>query len=129
MLEFVFRPAMPPIPNGIGGEWYFDPPAPRKTYTRSRKEVRRDFMTGVAAAMRDIERCKPIFVFGLGQGAVIVAGLTKPRVVEAALATRVVQDWEGPTLARAWNGVKAAALTKPAIHAVSLWERLSLAVP
>ena len=54
---------------------------------------------------------------------------TKPGVVEAALATRVVQDWEGPTLARAWHGVKAAAMTKPAIHAVSSWEQLSLAVP
>lgn len=66
MLNCVMRPALPPIPNGIGGEWYFDPPAPRKSKTKLRKDLRRDFMTGVAATMRDIERCKPLLVFGIG---------------------------------------------------------------
>ena len=85
-------------------------------------------MTGVAAAMHDIERRKLMFVFDFGQGAVIVAGLMRPRVVEAALATRVVQDYEGPSLASGWHGVKVAAMSRPAIHAVSSWEQLSLAV-
>ena len=97
MLEFVMRPAIPPIPNGVGGEWYFDSPAPRKSDTKSRKDLRRDFMFGVAATMRDIERCKPMLVVGIEQGAVMVVGLTRRRVVETALATRVVQDREGPT--------------------------------
>ena len=86
-------------------------------------------MTGVAAVLREIAAAPVEFVVGIGEGAIIALGASLPRVAEAALATRLVQDFEGPRIADGWHSVRALVISATCFYKVSDLPRLQAAVP
>ena len=79
--------------------------------------------------MRLAARMQPKALLGVGQGAVVALGLSVPRVVEVALATRAALAEEASEIAPAWHGIRAIMLVAPRLHGVSRLERLREAVP
>eukprot|EP00969_Alexandrium_andersonii_P291690 12892148-Alexandrium_andersonii.AAC.1 len=55
-------------------------------------------------------------MIGLEQGAVVGAALASPRLVELALAARVVQPSEAPRLSEAWRRLRAALILDPQLR-------------
>ena len=53
-------------------------------------DLRRDFLTSMASAARSVAAHRPQVLVTDGQGALIALGMTKPLVLEAALALRNV---------------------------------------
>ena len=69
-------------------------------------------------------------VLGWGQGAVIAAALTKPRVIEVALASKTCQAEEALMLAQSWKHLPVALAAHPLVLTAGLpFERLMEAVP
>ena len=70
-------------------------------------------MTAVAKAIRALAFHDCEIVLGFGQGAIVALALSRPRVVELALAARVVQPEESRELSPAWHRVRLAIAVEP----------------
>ena len=81
------------------------------------QKLRRDVLTGLTKAVREIARVKPQLVIGIGQGAVIALLLRKPRICETSLSIKVVQveEMKNSGMSEAWQGVQAILAVVPQI--------------
>ena len=98
--------------------YWFDPEPQKAAAVGTRvKKLRRDFLTGVEVAAREVARVKPQMVLGFGQGATIALILARPRLCEIALQSKVVQEAElkSTGLAAAWQGIQAIVIATPCI--------------
>ena len=93
-------------------------------------ELKRDFLTSVAVALRAVKAHRPTVVVADGQGALIALGLANALCIETCLAMRNVQLPEIPPLARAWGAVRAVIVSTPRWGRAKLdVQLLSRAVP
>ena len=67
----------------------------------------------MATVLRAVERHKPAVLIGEGQGALVALGVSKPVLLETALAARNEQREDARVLASAWGALKAIVVTKP----------------
>ena len=74
---------------------------------------RRDLLTGLAHALREMSTRGAVVVLGCGQGALIAALLGHPWVVEAALASKAVSADDALEVARAWAQIRLAIIVAP----------------
>ena len=69
-------------------------------------------------------------IVGLGQGAVIAAGMAHPLVADLALASKNVSAVDSLKIARAWSGIRLVALAVPWIlKGIAEIDELVAAVP
>ncbi len=61
--------------------------------------------------MRAVERHKPSILIGDGQGALVALGVSRPVLLETALAARNVQTDDARLLAEAWGALKLVIAT------------------
>ena len=52
--------------------------------------LKKDFLTSMVTVLRAVERHKPAVLIGDGQGALVVMGLSRPVLLETALAAPMV---------------------------------------
>ena len=81
-------------------------------------------------AARAVRAHKPQLLIADGQGALIALGLSKPLVLESALAMRNIHITEALQIAKGWGCIKGVLLQNPRVakHRLDLAE-LRLAVP
>ena len=80
---------------------------------RRTRLYRRDLLTGVSHALREMSSRGARVVLGCGQGGLIAALLGNPLVVEAALASKAVSAEDSLWVARAWGDVRLAIIVAP----------------
>ena len=113
MFDFRVQAMHPPLDDATGGGGWL---APMASWTKSEKMLRglrRDLLAGVAAVVRELPPRSPQIVVGIGQGGLVAALLTRPRLVELALAGRHAAPDEGVELSRAWHSVRAVVVWRP----------------
>ena len=117
-VNFRFEISETSFTDDLGEGFWFDPEPQRAGNPVVRtKKLRRDLLTGLTRAVREVARVKPQIVLGIGQGAVIALLLSKPRLCETSLRTKVVQVDEMKTtgMSEAWQGVQAVLAVVPQI--------------
>ena len=127
-VQFHLLAAMPPVPDGRGGDLWMEPFFPADS-PKALKSIRRDVNTGITATLRQCVAASPTVLLGFGQGATIALACARPRVVEAALAVSTVQPDEAEELRPAWCGIRAVIAIRPATLKVSSWAQLDAAMP
>lgn len=129
-LGFLLMPVDPPFTDTLGNGMFFEPQLFVGNPQRLPQRLRRDFLTSLVTAVRGVADKQVGVVLGLGQGAVIAAAITMTRLVETALASKIVTHTEAPLLAAAWSRIRAALMVAPCItKALSDVRRLGEAVP
>ena len=68
--------------------------------------VRRDLMTAIVAAERELVSVSPRVVLGHGQGGLVAALVAFPRILESALAIVYAREPEGVQIAEAWRNIR-----------------------
>jgi len=120
--------------DDVGDVGYlFDPEPQRAAALGTRaKMLRRDLLTGVAVAAREVARVKPQVVLGIGQGATIALVLALPRICEIALRNEEVQvaELKAAGMALPWQGIQAVIIAAHCIfRARTKIEMLKEALP
>jgi hypothetical protein len=93
-------------------------------------ETKKDLLTSVVKVLRDCVRHCPALVVGDGQGALVVLALTRPLLVETALAARNVQREEVEEIARAWGNILGTVVRNPRLGKAKVGKELfRLAAP
>ena len=83
-------------------------------------DLKRDFLTSMASAARSIAAHRPQVLVADGQGALVALGMSRPLVLEAALALRNVDIKEALQIAKAWGNVRAIILKDPRVSKARL---------
>jgi len=89
-IQFHLVAAMPPVPDGRGGDLWIEPVFPLDS-PKALKSLRRDINTGITSTLRQCVTSSPQVLFGIGQGATVALAFSRPRLVESALAVSTVQ--------------------------------------
>ena len=129
--EFRFQCVIhaPPMFDGVTDEVYVVPPRILWTQAKIAKRLKQEVFAGCVSALREAGRVGAALIAGEGQGAIIAASLSRPRLVEAALAARQVQDDEATMFSEAWHGVRAILCQAPRVHVTTRIEQLQEAIP
>jgi len=67
----------------------------------------------MVTVLRAVERHKPAILIGDGQGALVALGVSRPVLLETALAARNVQTDDARLLAEPWGALKLVIATSP----------------
>ncbi len=104
------------LTDDLGEGFWFDPEPQRKASPVIKtKHLKRDLLTGLAKALREVARARPQLVIGVGQGGTIALLLAKLRLCEAGLRNKVVQPGEMKStgMAEAYQGIQAILVVVP----------------
>ena len=112
-VEFEFVPLGAPFSDERGREYFFDGRLYQQQGAAVTKGLRREALTGMAHVLRAAAERRVSTLCGLGQGGVICALLSLPRLVELALFRRAVPPAEGPALSQAWLSMRAFVAVGP----------------
>ena len=119
-----------PFEDDQGNPAWFTKGKGAQTPAKMILELKKDFLTSVAAALRAVKAHRPTVVVADGQGALVALGLANALCLETCLAMRNVQLPEIPPLAKAWGAIRAVVVSTPRWGKASLdVERLRRAVP
>ena len=94
-----------PLPDA--GYW-ISPWARRDSETK--KRYRNHIFVGIITVLRACVRTRPCVIMASGQGALVLAALSRPEVVERALATKVIHPPELAMFRDAWADLKLFVL-------------------
>ena len=117
-VNFKFDVCEPSFRDDMHQGFWFDPEPQRTPNLEHRvRRLRRDCLTGIAKAIRELARVKPQLVLGIGQGGVMALLLSRPRICETALRNKVVQatEMKATGMSEAWQGVQAILVGVPQI--------------
>ena len=117
-MNFKFDVCEPSFRDDMHQGFWFDPEPQRTPSPEHRtKRLRRDLLTGLAVAVRELGRIKPQLVIGLGQGGVLALLLSRPRICEVALRSKVAQvaEMKATGMSEAWQGVQSILVRVPQV--------------
>ena len=102
------------VETSIDGKGFWANPVHR-LYDERKKILRKHLFTSIVHALSDLVRHQSRVILGYGQGAVVVALMSQPLVVEAACRARIVADVELGDIRRAWAGVEWLIAVDPIV--------------
>ena len=115
-VDFRFEVSEPPYQDVHGQGFYFDRFYGTNKEEAAVRKLRREVLTSVAHTMRWLAPRQVTCLLGLEQGGVVAAAMAFPRLVEVALASKVVQEGEAAELSAAWRRLRLVLVVNPLLQ-------------